>query len=147
MRKHKLLGVVLCLALAIELAVYAAHRPSPPRDPLVGARAYTGDRPSVYEGGGTTRFHFDAPYALTDALRIDFSQSLNGAKVNVTGHAGCDAVPLLREQRINAKRLDILWQHTGYDWIEVEVLNHHRPPPALHEWAWFDRGTPSKIGD
>jgi hypothetical protein len=106
------------------------------------------DPPDTYLGAherrlGRMLYSFQLPKG-TFRMRVDFLNSLDGAKVDVTAYVGGRAYPLLSERRQFAKELMLDWNVVGVDRVIVEVHRHLREKPVVLHWRVARAVVPSE---
>ena len=96
------------------------------------------DHSSVYltgwnDGAGVTAFEFQ----LGDggkSVDIEFTEPLQGAKVDVTARGQLGWMSLMREQRQAGSRLTLTWGDNSVQTVKVRVHHHLRRDPVLAGW-------------
>jgi hypothetical protein len=92
---------------------------------------------------GRMRYTFRLPKG-TSQLELEFLDSLNGAKVDVTAYLGTREYPLLSERRQHGEQLVLQWNVEGVDTLEVQVHNHLRERPVVRHWRVGRQVVPSQ---
>lgn len=92
-------------------------------------------RPSLLVGSdasraGSTRYEVRLPAGATRAT-LDFTRSLQNAKVDVTAVGGNVELPLLQHERIGGARLEVELPRRRVGRLLVVVHHHLRPRPVL----------------
>lgn len=119
-----------------------ASRPALAAPPEV-SQFRSGERALVVEDGlrryegtvGTNPLsmeHFFRLGAGTQQLRVEFSEPLRGAKVDVTAYStGGLTFPLLVERRIPGSQLELQLEREDFTQLIIRVHHHFRRPPVV----------------
>jgi hypothetical protein len=112
------------------------------------ARLTEVDPPNTYLGAterhpGRMRYTLRLPKDAV-SVELEFLDSLNGAKVDVTAYLGARAYPLLSERRQHGEKLSLGWNVEGVDTLEVEVHHHLRERPVVRHWRVSRQVLPSQ---
>lgn len=89
-------------------------------------------------GAGVTAFDFSLGEGGR-SLDIEFTESLQGAKVDVSAYGEFGSMSLMREQRIGSTKLNLTWGQTQVHSVVVHVHHHMRKEPVLHAWRGVRR--------
>lgn len=85
------------------------------------------------DGGGVTAFDFSFGEG-SRSLDVEFTDSLQGAKVDVSAYGDFGSMSLMREQRLGGSRLALTWGQTQVQSVTVRVHHHLRKQPVLAGW-------------
>lgn len=84
-------------------------------------------------GAGAISFDFNLGEG-GQSLDVEFTESLQGAKVDVSAYGEFGSMTLMREQRISGPRLALTWGQTEVHSVVVRVHHHLRKEPVLSGW-------------
>ena len=97
------------------------------------------------DGLGVAAFDFSfEPGARS--LELHFTDSLRGAKVDVTASGRFGEMSLMHEQRVGASSLSLAWGMNEVTWLRVRVHDHLRKDPVLDGWTSVRRVGLEQLG-
>ncbi len=96
------------------------------------------------EGAGITAFDFRLGEG-SRSLDVRFTESLQGAKVDVTAYGELGSMTLMREQRIGAAKLALTWGPNDVQSVIVRVHHHLRKEPVLEGWKSVRRVASARV--
>ncbi len=96
------------------------------------------------DGAGVTAFDFSLGEGGR-SLDLTFTESLQGAKVDVSAFGEFGTMSLMREQRLGGAHLSLTWGQTQVQSVVVRVHHHLRKEPVLEGWRSVRRMTSAHL--